>query len=260
LGPAERAALIPHLEQCADCNRELKSMSELWKDLELLPRTEPSPALDARFETMLSAYRVGLQQAKEGRPDRLNLREWLSNWSGLKPALQFALVLLLFSTGVLVGWVWREGPGAGANEQLLQVQQLRTDLLTLKEQMALALLEQQSAAERLRGVEWTSRLGQPNEEVLGALLRALDSDPNVNVRLAAIEALQPFTQQAKVKKALIDSLPRQPSPLVQIELIQLLVEKQERDSTPVLKSLTESRELDESVRERARWGLSQLGV
>jgi hypothetical protein len=260
LSASRRAELIGHLDECAACARELKGMDDLWKRLELLPEIQPSPQVDSRFQTMLQGYRAGLEQSIDSGTTRLGLSDWMRNWWNMERALQFALVLLLFGSGVLAGWGWRRGAPANRNEHVRQVQELRNEVLNLKEQMALALLEQKSASERLRGVEWTSQLDQPDDQILGALVRALNSDPNVNIRLAAIEALQPFARQALVKKALIDSLPRQQSPLVQIELIHLLVEKHELDSTPVLKSLTESRELDESVRERARWGLSQLGV
>ena len=129
----------------------------------------------------------------------------------------------------------------------------------MRQLVALALMQQASASERLRGVQWSHRLAQPDEQVLSALLRALDSDPNVNVRLAAVDALEQFARNAQVKKGLLDSLPRQNSPLVQIELINLMVELQEKESVPVLRTLLQNSELNESVRERAEWGLQRLG-
>jgi len=129
----------------------------------------------------------------------------------------------------------------------------------MKEMVTLALLQQSSASERLRGVHWSYQLEQPDREVLSALLRALDSDPNVNVRLATVDALQQFARNAQVKQGLLDSLPRQQSPLVQIELINLMVELKEKESVPVLKALLQNSELNNSVRERAEWGLQKLG-
>jgi len=74
----------------------------------------------------------------------------------------------------------------------------------MKQMVMLSLLKQQSASERLRGVNWSYQIEQPDEQVLSALLRALDSDPNVNVRLAAVDALQQFARRALVKKGLLD--------------------------------------------------------
>jgi HEAT repeat protein len=125
--------------------------------------------------------------------------------------------------------------------------------------MAIALIQQRSTIERLRGVEWASRLEQPDDAILAALLHALDSDPNVNVRLAAVEALLPFARQTSVRRALLDSLPRQQSPLVQVELIDLMVGLEERGLVPVLESLIDNPELNETVRERAKQGLAEFG-
>src|SRR5207244_10569381 len=108
------------------------------------------------------------------------------------------------------------------------------------------------------GVNWSYQIEQPDEQVLSALLRALDPDPNVNVRLAAVDALQQFARSTVVKRGLLDSLPRQESPLVQIELINLIVDLKEKQSVPVLKALLQNSELNKTVRERAEWGLQKL--
>ena len=129
----------------------------------------------------------------------------------------------------------------------------------MKEMITLALLQQSSASERLRGVHWSYQLEQPDREVLSALLRALDSDPNVNVRLAAVDALHQFASDAVVRKGLLRALGEQKSPLVQIELINLMVELKERESVSVLRQLSQDQELNPAVRERAEWGLQRLG-
>ena len=129
----------------------------------------------------------------------------------------------------------------------------------MKQLVTLSLLQQQSASDRLRGVEWSYRVAQPDEQVLSALLRALDSDPNVNVRLAAVDALHQFGAEDTARKGLLRSLAEQKSPLVQFELINLMVELKEKRSVPVLKELSQRQDLDPTVRERAEWGLQKLG-
>jgi HEAT repeat protein len=84
-------------------------------------------------------------------------------------------------------------------------------------------------------------------------------DPNVNVRLAAVDALQQFAGDAMVRKGLLRSLAEQKSPLVQIELITLMVDLKEKESVPVLKQLLEKQELNSDVRESAERGLQKLG-
>ena len=253
------AELTEHLEACVACREEQESLLGLWTKLSLLPEIEPSPAADSRFQTMLAAYRAGWDQPKHGSALRTRLRDWLGRRWLVQPAWQFAVVLLLFGGGLLAGWSLRRSGSGKDSSTGTQLAELRREILSLKEQTALALLQQPSASERLRGMDWTSRLDQPDEQVPRALLRALDSDPNVNVRLAAVEALQRFARQAPVRRALLNSLPRQPSPLVQVELIDLMVDLDDKETVPVLESLLNDRELNETVRERVRWGLAQLG-
>src|SRR5438128_11544340 len=109
----------------------------------------------------------------------------------------------MFATGLLLGRFLPERPQAdrtdgGTNVRALA--QLREEMSSMKQLVTLSLLQQQSASDRLRGVEWSCRLAQPDEHVLSALLRALDSDPNVNVRLAAIDALHRFASDATVRQ------------------------------------------------------------
>jgi HEAT repeat protein len=125
--------------------------------------------------------------------------------------------------------------------------------------VAVSLLQQSSAAERLRGVSWSHRIDQPGDDVLSALLDALRHDGNVNVRLAAIDALRQSNQSNRVREGLIDAIGHQSSPLVQIELIDALVDLRERRSRDALKALVENDRTERAVRERAEWGLKQLG-
>ena len=233
----------------------------MWTKLALLPEEESSPASEARFHAMLEAYRQGMEQGERDAATRLTLREWLARmWQ--EPALQFAAAAVLFAAGLLLGpsltqYHRDHTADSGINDRVLA--QLRDEIAGMKQLVTLSLLQQPSASDRLRGVEWSYRLTQPDEQVLSALLRALDSDPNVNVRLAAVDALHQFGTDGMVRKGLLRSLAVQRSPLVQFELINLMVELKEKGSVPVLKELTQRQDLDPTVRERAEWGLQKLG-
>jgi anti-sigma factor RsiW len=260
LEDSPRSEVEAHLAECPRCLEEFGSSLALWTKLSTLPAPEPSPAMDARFHAMLASARRRLEAE---RPDSqgANLVQWLAWLWPRRPALQFGLGVLLFGVGLLLGTSVtlsrRVGPQA-ATTQERTLTQLRQEVSGLKEMVSLALLQQASASERLRGVEWSSQLAAPDERVLTALLRALDSDPNVNVRLAAVDALQRYGDRAAVKQGLLGSLPRQESPLVQVELIRLLVELKEKESVPALKTLLQDSALNPTVRQCAEWGLEQL--
>jgi HEAT repeat protein len=124
--------------------------------------------------------------------------------------------------------------------------------------VAISLQKQQSASERLRGVSLTSQVSRPDPEFLATLIHTLNYDPNVDVRLAAVDALSRFAEEPAVRDGLVRSLPKQDSPMVQISLIDLLVQLHERQSIEVLKQLTNDANQNQQVRQRAQWGLQKL--
>jgi HEAT repeat protein len=101
-------------------------------------------------------------------------------------------------------------------------------------------------------------LEQPDAQVLSVLLRVVELDPNVNVRLAAVDALQGFIRNPRVRTGLIDALARAQSPLIQIDLINAMVRGNEKDSVAVIKALLQKPDVDPTVRERAEWALQKL--
>jgi len=93
---------------------------------------------------------------------------------------------------------------------------------------------------------------------LDALLQALDNDPNVNVRLAAADALYLFASNPEVKEGLLKSLARQESPLVQSALIDLLVVSREQRAVQALKTLIGGEKLRPEIKKKAELGIQQL--
>jgi hypothetical protein len=140
-----------------------------------------------------------------------------------------------------------------------QLTMLREELREMRQMVTLSLLQQQSASDRLKGVSFTNQIDQPNGQVTIALLDTLMHDPNVNVRLATIDALKPLSSRDIVRRGVIDALPRQTSPLVQIALIDFIVEKNGREAVDTLRRLSMDDMLDAAVRARAQQGLQQIG-
>jgi HEAT repeat protein len=126
--------------------------------------------------------------------------------------------------------------------------------------VAMTLLQQDSAIGRLQGVSWSHQLERPSDQVLTTLLDTLRYDPNVNVRLASIDALRAFATVDSVRTGLVDALGSKTpnSPLVQIALIDTLTDIRERRSVDALRTLADDQKQNEAVRQRARRGLQQL--
>ncbi len=231
-----------HLGSCESCRTEADRLEGLWRNLASLPAEEPGPDMRGRFYETLAAYRDGAATAKTSAkvPSRLL-------W-------QIAAGVALVVAGGGAGYIMRASQSTGTSE----LAQLRGEVSGMRQLVALSLLQQQSASERLRGVSWAYRVESSDTEVLSALVSAVNHDPNINVRLAAVDALHPFGASPTTRDAVLQSLPQQNAPIVQVALIDLLVDLKERDALKELERMASDASIDSDVRQRAQWALEKL--
>ncbi|HVZ37188.1 MAG TPA: zf-HC2 domain-containing protein [Polyangiaceae bacterium] len=250
LRESEKAEFHEHLDGCALCREEAERAGRMWELLGVLEPEAPTPRLRSRFYDSLAAYQQGMSQP---RASGAGLMGQMRAWWSRQPVFQVAYSLFLLAAGALGGHalsVRQANP-----PELAQMQQ---ELAGMRQMVTLSLLQQQSASERLRGVDWSQQVDRSDTQVLGALLSAVNHDPNVNVRLAAVDALRRFTGNTQLRRRIDDSLARQNSPLTQIALIDLIVDLREKHSVPALRSLAQNASVSPEVRERASWGITQL--
>jgi anti-sigma factor RsiW len=244
--------LAAHLTTCVAC-RELAMLGE---NIAQLPQEQPSPALRQRFQTMLDAYEAGRDETTRFKqPREFQLPSW-SQWMGMRPGLAFgAAALLLICVGFAAGRYLNNGQTPHSQEDLAAMQ---SELSNMRQLVVLSMLQQDSASQRLQGVTWSTRQNQADPKILGALLHTLRYDSSVDVRLAALDALSRYSNQTQVRQGLTEALGAQQSPLVQVELIDLLVQWQDRSAIEPLHKLEQDQNADPTVRERARRAIDQL--
>ena len=73
----------------------------------------------------------------------------------------------------------------------------------------LAMIENQSPSKRIQAVSFTENFIKPDVKILEALIERMQYDGNINVRLAAAEALSEFPESDIVKEAFIEALKTQ---------------------------------------------------
>ena len=253
-----RSLIGGHLVTCKTCRSETEEIQSLWTTLGSIPAAEPGPETRARFQMMLEAYQHGVEQAARKRSPWQALNSWMSRWWPSQPALQFGVSLALLILGAFVGRQYFTTTPKVAPQANTEVTELRGELSQMRQMVALSLMQQDSASDRLRGVNWSYQLQQPGREVLSALLDTLMHDSNVNVRLATVDALRRFGDQPVVRRGVVEAITRQESPMVQIALVDLAVDLREKESIATLRQLTEDHNINETVRQRAQKGLAQL--
>jgi hypothetical protein len=216
------------------------------------PDPEGTPGAKVRFQEMLAAYQAGMAAAPPRVPPAVGKPRVA--WFPARPVWQFAMAAGLLLGGILVGRYWPLA-GAGGNPEMAQ---LRGQVENLHQLVALSMLQQQSPSARMRGVTYSEKIAQPDPQVLDALLQAVNHDANVNVRLSAVDALQKFAAGPEVARAMVDSIPGQESPLVQIALVDMLVQLNARGVAPDLARISKDMQMDEMVRQRAAWALHKM--
>jgi hypothetical protein len=257
LDKAAREVLVEHLEGCAGCRTEVAELNAVWRGLETVKNgmdAAPDTGAKVRFLEMLAAYQAGMaaaQTAAAAAPVRNKPRV---AWFIAQPVWQFAAAAGLLLAGVLGGRYLPPSDAAGNSEMA----QLRGQVESLHQMVALSMLQQQSPSARMRGVTYSEKIAQPDPRVLDALLQAVNHDSNVNVRLSAVDALQKFASDPDVARAMVNSIPAQDSPLVQIALIDMLVQWNARDVAPGLARISRDMQTDEMVRQRAAWALRKM--
>ena len=249
LDKAARENFVEHLESCAGCRAEVAELNTVWRAMDSMgpeKNEKPDPAAKARFMEVMDAYRAGMGVSQMPPPQ--------TRWFVPRPVWQAAMAAGLLILGVFAGRYL--GQGTTENPEMAQ---LRNQVESLRQTVALSMLQQQSPSARLRGVSYSEQMVQPDLQVQQALLFAVNHDSNVNVRLSAVDALQKFAGDPQVTRAMVDAIAVQESPLVQVALIDMLVQMNARSAAPAMSRYATNREVDEVVRQRAAWAVEKLG-
>jgi uncharacterized membrane protein YheB (UPF0754 family) len=139
-----------------------------------------------------------------------------------------------------------------------EINQLRADVHGLQETVAISLLDNNSASQRIRGLQWSQQVAEPGDRLITEMSETLRQDGNVNVRLAAADAMSRFTTNPRVRTALYETMLEERNPLVQVHLIDVIVVTGDRDTPFILERLLEKNDLTDVVRSKATVALTEM--
>ncbi|MEM9884965.1 MAG: HEAT repeat domain-containing protein [Bacteroidota bacterium] len=237
------AEVEQHLNNNPDLKEKLEQMRLLHDWMQADTTLPTSDALDQKFQHFLAQEKTTASRTKIRSLHTTFRKEWAI-------AAGF-LLLASLAIGVL----------------LLNNQQYKSDLSMVQHQLEenqkiiMNLLSEESASGRIRAVNLT--IAQPQNAstaTFQVLADVINKDENLNVRLAAIEALQQFSEIEEVRTLLVDALKNQEEPITQIALIQALVQLEEERIVPHLQELINHPILEQPVKDEAYNGLLQMGA
>ncbi|WP_273565620.1 HEAT repeat domain-containing protein [Maribacter halichondriae] len=228
---------------------QFDALSRTWRGVDGIEVPEPTENMDVRFFEMLQSE---IEKEKNAKDDS---ESWFSKiLEGLwKP--QVAYSILLLTIGLTAGYLMNADTSSVPMKTTI-VGNSETE--EVREQLVLTLLDQPSANKRLQGISEANKISKVDETVIKALLKTLNNDPNVNVRLAAIASLTNYLDNPIVREGLVQSIIKQDSPIVQVTLANLMVALQEKKSVEPFRTLMRTKELNESVKEKLETSIKSI--
>jgi type I site-specific restriction-modification system R (restriction) subunit len=239
LNEADTKIVETELSQNEEAYELFGQLKEVMKSMDNVRPLTPSPALKKSFDAMLQQEIDATQKTKT---------------VFFSPAFYrvAAAVALLIVGGGAGYWI---SVHQQQQDKIAGIQQRQT---RQKTEMMSMLDNELSASQRVIGATVAYNMDKPDDEIITALVKAMNEDPNTNVRLAALDALGKFHEQPLVRKALIDALQTQTDPNVQIALIHLMVDIKEKEIIQELERITTDEEMLPAVKDEAHAGLLRL--
>lgn len=215
-----------------------QALNQRYRELkEVMAAIESSEEVEVPFHVE-SNFQMALQQEKDKN----------TKWPWMQIAASLALLIVGFSLGKLSS----DGTSNG------DLATLRDEIQSLKEVTLTSTLQRHSASERIMAVNQIEQKSSVNRELIATLVNTLNSDESPNVRYAALQALEKFISAEDVRAELVKSLEAQTDPLIQISLITILVEAEEKSAIAPLKEMIENTEIVPEVKQQAEVAIQVL--
>jgi len=234
-----------HLISCENCRNEYQLAKQFLHTINDIEDEQPSANLSMNFNQLL-------EEEKENQPqESIQFTDQKENHYKFGEFLKYAAaILIIFGVGFLLG---KNSPST--NDQSMMIASLQSDLNNMKQNLTMATLKQPTSSQRLKAVNILEKQDVADDKVLSVLVQTLQSDANVNVRMAAANALTKFAQHPLVRNAYLEALKNQKEPSIQITLINILIDIQENRAKILLEEIMKEDDNLPVVKEMAKEGI-----
>jgi recombinational DNA repair protein RecR len=239
-----------HLETCERCLDELRDSQEVLNLISKDEMMKPDDSLRINFYHMLHS------QIKKSEESNISLSQIpVTPWYNIR-GYRIAAGIALLICGTFIGIIMHgELNTSYASNEL---KQLHSEVSALKKATMFTMLKDESSSNRIQAVSYVDELDKADENVIQVLIKTLNYDKNVNVRMAAAYALSKFSDQRAVCDSLVRSLSLQSDPILQVTLINILAERKEKSALRPIQEIIANKSTLKEVRDVAENSLRVL--
>ena len=250
LDDENRMAMEAHLSSCEKCLDDVMELKDLFSGMRSRGNAEPGESLRINFYHMLHGEIRKNKLTGDDEGKTLGKGLLGRRWYGI------AAGVAILITGTFMGIMIESGINRASAGR--EVSQLRTEISSLREATMMTMLKQQSSSDRIQALGYVNELENPDQDVIGVLVKTLNTDRNLNVRMAAAYTLAKYSDQRPVCDSLVKSLAIQTEPIIQITLINILAERKVKSAFIPIQRIIENKGTLKEVRTAAQNSLHQL--
>lgn len=240
----QRKLMDEHFSDCEKCRLSYEKSVASEEFISQMPFDEPDGKARSEFMNYIESERKKVILMGSERS--------YSIWKRVLP-VSVAASIAFFIIGYIGGTIFSKP--TIQEEQLISLQ---NEVRETKNMMILSMLKQSSASKRIMAVNYSEELDRIEPELIDALFFSLNEDKSENVRLAALEALSRYVGVNDIRHELVKSFGLQTDPIIQISMINMMVNLNEKTSVPVMEKLIADENTYVSVKNQARQGLKLL--
>jgi len=234
-----------HLLTCKTCRIEHKQTRELLNGMHIFEDVKPDNQLSVDFYTMLEQEKEQLTR---------NVKKDQTSFNQDKHYLKYfkyaASIIVLLSVGFFLGQNLQI-----RNQQNSEIAALRSELYSMQQTASMASLSHPTASQRLNAINMIDEQVESDEKTINTLINTFKGDDNINVRMAAANALVKYSKNEEIRDVFIDVLDEEEDPALQITLINLLTQMQEARAQEIFEKILKNQNTIPVVKEQAQEGL-----
>ena len=251
LNDEDNAIVEKHIEKCSSCQKEIKELKHIFPEIDDNSIEIPSDEISKSFYEMLENEKQIQDQIPKIKTEK---RKTIGFFNSLafKIAASFTILIVGYGIGFYVH------PQSAETEA---INELKNHVSEMKQFVMMNEFQKSSASERIHFVNGIEEMpADPDINVIRNLIHLMNTDENDNVRLTAISALSRFGHISEVRDELLSALMKQKEPMIQIKLIDVMVNLEEKRALKPFRQIINNEENTKIVKNYAVKGYEYLSI